>query len=61
MNDFLVKITIDLPIENYMDYIINFFNIALVIIAIYSIELMVCLYFCLRKKTLNNGMHLFLF
>lgn len=54
MNDFLVKITIDLPIENYMNYIINFFNIALVIIAIYSIELMVCLYFLFKKEDIKQ-------
>lgn len=54
MNELLVKLVINLPIENYLIYIKNFFIFALIVIIIYSIELMVCLYFLFKKEKITQ-------
>lgn len=53
MNDVLFKLTINIPIEEFMinwGYLINIFFI---IILIYSIELMVCLFFIFKKENIK--------
>lgn len=54
MNELLVKLVINLPIENYLIYIKIFFIFALIIIIIYSIELIICLYFLFKKEKITR-------
>ena len=52
MIDLLYRIVIDLPIENYMEIFRTFLIFAGIMIFIYSIELMVCLYFIFKKENI---------
>lgn len=50
MSELLVRITLDIPIENYLEYFKTFFIVSGIIILIYSIELLICLPFIFKKE-----------
>lgn len=50
MCELLLRITLDIPIENFLEYFKSFFIICGIIILIYSIELLICLPFIFKKE-----------